>query len=334
MKPGWSRLAPVGLSRPARSRRARPHPPSGRNSFVVFGDACPAIRCAMFERARRGRLELVANGDGHEAVAPHPAVVRVRQALVRAEARHASVTALLDNPRVGIVHLDRRGRVLAANDRARRIASIPSGVATTLQLTSAEAQVAVWLTEGKSVRDIAEATGQSEGGHLLAPEADLPEASPSRGRRTWCGWSCRSPSSGEVADPLTMRSILIERASLRSAVRSYSYVVLGDARRALRCACTSVPFRQVRRDTPRRLHRCRPPSSRRGSGPARDAAGFTGRTWWTTSQSARIAASRSSAQVQHIGPPHGPGVTASLRVDGQEPAPRLPCGARRRWSQG
>ena len=47
--------------------------------------------------------------------------VRVRQALVRAEARHTTVTALLDNPRVGVLHLDRRGRVLAANDRARRI---------------------------------------------------------------------------------------------------------------------------------------------------------------------------------------------------------------------
>ena len=35
--------------------------------------------------------------------------VRVRQALVRAAARETSVTALLDNPRIGVVHLDRRG---------------------------------------------------------------------------------------------------------------------------------------------------------------------------------------------------------------------------------
>ena len=34
---------------------------------------------------------------------------------------------------------------------------------TTLELTPVEARVAVWLTEGKSVRDIAEATGQSQG---------------------------------------------------------------------------------------------------------------------------------------------------------------------------
>jgi len=47
--------------------------------------------------------------------------VRVRQALVRAEARDTTVTALLDNPRIGVVHLDRRGHIVAVNDRARRI---------------------------------------------------------------------------------------------------------------------------------------------------------------------------------------------------------------------
>ena len=45
--------------------------------------------------------------------------IRVRQALVRAQASDTTVTALLDNPRIGVVHLDRRGRILAANDRAR-----------------------------------------------------------------------------------------------------------------------------------------------------------------------------------------------------------------------
>ena len=45
--------------------------------------------------------------------------VRVRQALVRAEARSSTVTALLDNPRIGVLELDRRGRILEGNDRAR-----------------------------------------------------------------------------------------------------------------------------------------------------------------------------------------------------------------------
>ena len=175
--------------------------------------------------------------------------VRVRQALVRAGARSTTVTALLDNPRLGVVHLDRRGRILEANDRARGIlrrgdglsdrdgtlrarapadqarlerlvgGALPASgagvggsmllrrsavsppfvvhvkpvgapqpdygarhvaalmlivepggrhrvdpdlVATTLQLTPAETRVAVWLAEGKSVRDIAEATGHAE----------------------------------------------------------------------------------------------------------------------------------------------------------------------------
>ena len=47
--------------------------------------------------------------------------VRVRQALVRAKAASTTVSALLDNPRIGVVHLDRRSRVLAANDTARGI---------------------------------------------------------------------------------------------------------------------------------------------------------------------------------------------------------------------
>ena len=176
--------------------------------------------------------------------------VRVRQALVRAEARNTTVTALLDNPRIGVIHLDRRGRIMAANDRARSIlrhgdglsdrdgtlrARVPADqarldrlvghalpasgaaavsgsillrrspvlppfvvhvkpvavpqpdygarhvaalalivepgrqhrvnpdlVATTLQLTPAETKVAVWLAEGKSVREMAEATGHTE----------------------------------------------------------------------------------------------------------------------------------------------------------------------------
>ena len=177
--------------------------------------------------------------------------VRVRQALVRAEARTTTVTALLDNPRIGVIHLDRRGRILAANDRARSVlrhgdglsdrdgtlrarggadqvrlerlvgAALPTSgpatvsgsmllrrspvsppfvvhvkpvrvpqpdygarhvaalvlivepghrhrvdpdlVARTLELTPTETRVAVWLAEGRSVRDMAEATGHTQG---------------------------------------------------------------------------------------------------------------------------------------------------------------------------
>ena len=177
--------------------------------------------------------------------------VRVRQALVQAEARSTTVTALLDNARIGVIHLDRRGRIIEANDRARGIlrhgdgladrdgmlrtrapadqirlerlvghalaaagAAAVSGsmllrrspvlppfvmhakplevprpdygvrhaaalllivepgrqhrvdpevVTRVLELTAAETQVAVWLAEGKSVRDIAQATERTEG---------------------------------------------------------------------------------------------------------------------------------------------------------------------------
>ena len=177
--------------------------------------------------------------------------IRVRQALVRAQAGDTTVTALLETPRIGVVHLDRRGRILAVNDRARRLlrqgeglsdadgvlqarapddqarlarlvaealptsravpvsgsmllgraagvpplvvhvkpVGVPSPdygarpvaalvlivepgrhprldsalVARTLRLTPAESQVAVWLADGKSVRDIALATGLTEG---------------------------------------------------------------------------------------------------------------------------------------------------------------------------
>ena len=176
--------------------------------------------------------------------------IRVRQALVRAQARDTTVTALLDNPRIGVVYLDRRGRILAANDRARgllrhgkelsdadgvlqarapddqgrlarlvaealptsgavpvsgsmqlgRVSGLPpfvvhikpvgvpqpdygarpvaalvlivepgrhprldsALVARTLRLTPAESQVAALLADGKTVRDIALATGRRE----------------------------------------------------------------------------------------------------------------------------------------------------------------------------
>ena len=47
--------------------------------------------------------------------------IRIRQTLVGAEALGATVTDLFDNPRVGVIHLDRRGRIMEVNDRARRI---------------------------------------------------------------------------------------------------------------------------------------------------------------------------------------------------------------------
>ena len=47
--------------------------------------------------------------------------VRVRQALATAQARAASLTELLDTTLVGVVYLDRRGKIVEANARARAV---------------------------------------------------------------------------------------------------------------------------------------------------------------------------------------------------------------------
>ena len=54
-----------------------------------------------------------------ERLLPHVRqYVQIRQALVGAEALGASLAELLDNTRIGVIYLDRRGRIVEANDRA------------------------------------------------------------------------------------------------------------------------------------------------------------------------------------------------------------------------
>ena len=68
------------------------------------------------------------------ALLPHiRQFVRVRQALVRAAAQTSLVTGLLDNRRIGVVHLDRRGRIVAVNDRARRSCGAATGCRTGME---------------------------------------------------------------------------------------------------------------------------------------------------------------------------------------------------------
>ena len=60
----------------------------------------------------------------------------------------------------------------------------PGMVATTLGLTPMESRVAVWLAEGKSVRDMAEATGRTQGSiywhlkQIYQKQSDLPAGGP------------------------------------------------------------------------------------------------------------------------------------------------------------
>ena len=55
--------------------------------------------------------------------------VRIRQALAQAEALGASLTALLDTPRIGVICLDQRGQIVEANDRARALLRQGDGLA-------------------------------------------------------------------------------------------------------------------------------------------------------------------------------------------------------------
>ena len=61
-------------------------------------------------------------------------------------------------------NLDRRGRILAANDRARSILRQLDGAsARGRKACRLPRRVAVWLADGKSVRDMATATDLTEG---------------------------------------------------------------------------------------------------------------------------------------------------------------------------
>ena len=97
--------------------------------------------------------------------------IRVRQALVRAEAHGTTVTALLDNPRIGVLHLDRRGQIIEVNDRARSILRLGDGLSDRDGVLGArnpddqlrlEGLVAAWLAEGRSVDEMAGAMGNTK----------------------------------------------------------------------------------------------------------------------------------------------------------------------------
>ena len=54
--------------------------------------------------------------------------VRVQQALAKVEARGVSASGLLDTPRIGVLYLDRRGRIVEANDCARALLRRGDGI--------------------------------------------------------------------------------------------------------------------------------------------------------------------------------------------------------------
>ena len=66
--------------------------------------------------------------------------VRVRQALAGAEALGMTVTELLEATQLGVLHLDRRGQIVAANDRARALLRRGDGLTDREGVLQAQAQ--------------------------------------------------------------------------------------------------------------------------------------------------------------------------------------------------
>ena len=99
------------------SLNVRLNGPSG--SRIVWVVADPVDDCGWTS----SRVETI------ERLLPHlRQFARVRQALRDARALGSSLTALLENTRCGIVHLDRRRRIVAVNDRARDLLARGDGV--------------------------------------------------------------------------------------------------------------------------------------------------------------------------------------------------------------
>ena len=101
--------------------------------------------------------------------------IHVRQALVRAQAGDTTVTALLENPRIGVLHLDRRGRILAVNDRARSLLRQGEGLSDEKGVLQARAPD----DQGRLARLVAEALPTSgavpvSGAMLLGRVSGLP----------------------------------------------------------------------------------------------------------------------------------------------------------------
>lgn len=66
--------------------------------------------------------------------------VRMRQELAAAETLGNSLRGLLDNPRIGVIHLDRRGRIVETNDRALDILRRRDGLTA-----GADGVLSTWL---------------------------------------------------------------------------------------------------------------------------------------------------------------------------------------------
>ena len=116
----------------------KPEPPCFREALSRYGTAearrglagpdKSVFTWAMdkpMKQDNRGSPQL----DRIECLMPHARqFVTFRQAVANAASLGASLTSLLDKTRVSFIQLDRNGRILAANDRARLILDQRNGL--------------------------------------------------------------------------------------------------------------------------------------------------------------------------------------------------------------
>lgn len=97
--------------------------------------------------------------------------VQTRQALADAGALGASVARLLDNVRTGVVQLDRRGQVMAANDRARDILRRGDGLSDRSGLLQATLPAEDTRLQGLLARALPFPGGPGAGGSMMVSRA-------------------------------------------------------------------------------------------------------------------------------------------------------------------
>ena len=93
--------------------------------------------------------------------------VRVRQALVDARALGSSLAALLENTRCGVIQMDRFGRIVAANDRARNLLRKRDGLFDRRGLLSAASPEENVTLQGLLARALPLLGGQCASGSMM-----------------------------------------------------------------------------------------------------------------------------------------------------------------------
>ena len=151
-------------------------------------------------------------GWGHDQVrvikllAPHiHQAARVRRAMADARALGASLAGLLENGRLGLIQLDCRGRVMEANDRARRILVERDGLRDREGVLTAGHALENDELQGLLTRALPRSGGQGVGGsmRITRGKAHTPlvlEIHPVRGT----GVACRARQGGAlvlIVDP-------------------------------------------------------------------------------------------------------------------------------------